>query len=180
MAIFGSGLYIISPASVIISVVLISSVSTPRKREGERERKEEQKCAKPPSTVILAIYQKSTYINHRTGIYCFARTHKVHLRRLFLPEVSYNLRNQDQGTDAWHTHAPNGHTITDSRAHYKAFWTCTLRYHYTHYTRIWSLPDSLENYTTAYHSFQNTTTRHSDWSERMIRMITEKPRHKRL
>jgi hypothetical protein len=89
-------------------------------------------------------------------------------------------RIQDYGIDTWHTNAPNGHTITDLRAHYKAFWTCTLRHHYTHYTRIWSLPDSLENYTTAYHSFQYTTTRHSDWSEHMIRMITEKPWHKRL
>jgi hypothetical protein len=41
---------------------------------------------------------------------------KVHIWQLLLPEVSYNLRNQDQGTDAWHTHAPNGHTITDSQS----------------------------------------------------------------
>jgi len=72
-----------------------------------------KKCAKPPSTVISAL-SKSTYINHRTGVYCFAQTHEVHLRQPLLPEVSYNLRNQADGTNAWRTHTPNGHNITDS------------------------------------------------------------------
>jgi len=52
---------------------------------------------------LSRLCQKSTYINHRTGIYCFAQTHNVHLRQLLLPEISSNLRNEDQGTDAWHT-----------------------------------------------------------------------------
>jgi len=30
-------------------------------------------------------------------------------------------------TDPWHTHAPNGPTITYWQAHYKAILTCTLR-----------------------------------------------------
>jgi hypothetical protein len=110
-----------------------------REREKEREREREKQgkrirkrmregtlasahsmASGPPGplqvgTLTTAVHtSKPVYINHRTCGKCFARIHQDH------SEVSYNLRDQDQGTDAWHTQATNGHTITDSRAHYKA------------------------------------------------------------
>ncbi|KAF8538818.1 hypothetical protein BDD12DRAFT_840816 [Trichophaea hybrida] len=53
----------IEHAATFTTATISPAISTPRNR-GERERKEKQKCAKSPSTVISAISQKHDYTRY--------------------------------------------------------------------------------------------------------------------